>query len=196
MENEKKATEEKGFKYIFKKYGYYFALTGLLAILSLAIILTGVNAGAEETEATNSGTISFELPVLNGTVAKGFNVTDLQYNAVLDVWETHKGVDFVAEIGTNVLAVYDGTVLSVGTDILEGTVVVIDHGNGLKTSYGSLSETTNVKVGDVVKQGDIIGTVSNSAISEVDENGEVHFEVWKDGAVVDPANYMDISTGK
>ena len=53
-----------------------------------------------------------------------------------------------------------------------------------------------VKLGDNVKKGDVIGKASNTATSEVSETGEVHFEVWKDGTLVDPASYLDISTNK
>jgi murein DD-endopeptidase MepM/ murein hydrolase activator NlpD len=198
MENETKNPQKKGLMYYLKKYSYYIALGVLLVILSVAIVLTSVLYGSneEEVEPTSSTTISFDLPVMNATVLKGFSDTELQYNATSNVWETHKAVDFYAEIGTDVLACFDGTVSNVYTNILDGTVVEIDHGDGLKTTYGSLSSEVKVAVGDVVKKGDIIGKASNSATSEVSESGQVHFEVWKDGSAVDPANYMDISTSK
>lgn len=197
MENETKQTTSKNFMSYFKKYSYYFALAGLVLFLSLAIVITStlVNSG-EEVEETNASALSFELPVLNATVLKGYSGSELQYNASLNVWEIHKGVDFYAEVGTDVLASADGTVTSVTTNILDGTVIEIDHGNGIKTTYGSLDSEVNVKVGDVVSQGDIIGKASNTATSETSEAGQVHFEVWKDGNLVDPSNYMDISTGK
>jgi murein DD-endopeptidase MepM/ murein hydrolase activator NlpD len=198
MENETKNPQKKGLMYYLKKYSYYIALGVLLVILSVAIVLTSVLYGSneEEVEPTSSTTISFDLPVMNATVLKGFSDTELQYNATSNVWETHKAVDFYAEIGTDVLACFDGTVSNVYTNILDGTVVEIDHGDGLKTTYGSLSSEVKVAVGDVVKKGDIIGKASNSATSEVSESGQVHFEVWKDGSAVDPASYMDISTSK
>jgi len=43
------------------------------------------------------------------------------------------GIDFAADAGTNVVAVYDGTIESVTTSYLQGTTVTIDHGNGLKS---------------------------------------------------------------
>lgn len=199
MENENFEVEkkEKGFKYYLKKYGYYFALGGLLLVLSVAVVLTSVFAeSGDKIQPTNVSQITFDMPVMNASVLKGYSDTELQYNAVLNVWEIHKAIDFSAEIGTNVLAVYSGTVSSVSKNLLEGTTIEIDHGNGLKTTYGSLDADVNVKVGDVVSKGDVIGKASNSATSETTNQGEVHFEVWKDGNVVDPSSYLNLSNGK
>ena len=197
MENEVKKEQSKGFMYYLKKYSYYFALAGLILFLSIAIIVTSVVASNEdETTPTGSAVISFDLPVMNATVLKGFSDTELQYNSVMNVWEVHKAVDFYAQVGTSVYAVYAGTVTDITTNLLDGTVVTIDHGDGLVTIYGSLSNKVNVSVGDLVGKGDIIGTASNTATSETSNDGQVHFEVWKDGSLVNPSNYMDISDNK
>ena len=193
MENEIKKEQSKGVMYYLKKYSYYFALGGLILFLSVAIIITGAMAGkTEDSTPTSGGIISFDLPVMNGTVLKGYSDTELQYNGVINTWEVHKAVDFYAEIGSNVHAVYDGTVTNITTNLLDGTVVTIDHGDGLVTTYGSLSSSVNVNVGDVVAKGDIIGTASNTATAETSNDGQVHFEVWKDGAQVDPAGFLQI----
>ena len=183
---------------LIKKYGYYIALGVLVTLLAIAIVVSSaINSQSEnEVTPTNVNTISFSSPVLNGTILKGYSATELQFNKTLNVWELHRALDYVADIGTDVLAVYDGTVKSITTNLLEGTVIKIDHGDGLLTSYGSLDSSVKVAVGDVVKKGDVIGKVSNSATNEVTDGGEVHFEVWKDGNIVDPANYLDISTAK
>lgn len=194
MENEVKKEQSKSIIYYVKKYSYYFALAGLILFLTLAIIITSAVAGNnEETTPTGSAVISFDTPVLNATVLKGYSDTSLQYNSVMNVWETHKAVDFYAEVGANVYAVYAGTVADITTNLLDGTVITIDHGDGLVTTYGCLSNQTSVKVGDIVSKGDVIGTASNTATAETTNEGQVHFEVWKDGDLVNPANYMDIS---
>lgn len=195
-DNSKVSPKKSSFVESIKKYGYYIALAVLILVLAVAIVLTSVNANEPQTEPTNAGAIRFTSPVLNGTIAKNYSDTELQYNKTLNVWELHTGVDFVADIGTNVLAVADGTISNISKNLLEGTVVEIDHGNGLKTTYGSLDSNLSVKLGDVVKQGDIIGKASNTATGEVSESGQVHFEVWKDGNVINPANYLDISSDK
>ena len=194
MENENISTEKKKFSVmeVLKKYGYYIAIAVLVTILAIAIIVTSgvATTEVEEVEPTNANVIAFSSPVLNGKISKGYSATELQYNKTLNVWELHQGLDYKVAVGTDVIAVYDGTVKSIKTNLLEGTVVEIDHGNNLVTTYKSLDSKTNVKVGDV------IGKASNTATGEVSEEGEVHFEVWKDGNIVDPSNYLDISSTK
>ena len=199
MENENiKVSKKKNMKNYLKKYGYYIALALLVVFLAVAIIVTSTLAESpqENTVPTNAGVITFTSPVMNGTVLKGYSDTELQYNKTLNVWEVHKAVDFAAEIGMDVFAAYDGKVTSISTNLLTGTVVEIDHGNGLKTTYGSLDSNVTVKLGQSVARGDIIGKASNTATAETSTEGEVHFEVWKDGNLVDPASYLDMSTAK
>ena len=199
MENETTQPKRKNnMKSILSKYGYYIALAVLILLLAIAIVLTSIGASNEvdKTVPTNTDVISFSSPVLNGTVLKGYSDTELQYNKNLNVWEVHKAVDFAADIGTDVYSAYDGVVTKISTNLLQGTSVEIDHGNGLKTTYASLDSNVAVKLGDNVKKGDVIGKASNTATSEVSDTGEVHFEVWKDGNLVDPASYLDISTNK
>ena len=198
MENQKTQNQNKGWVYYMRKYGNYITLCSVTFIVILAIVISVIAGnGVQETEpVSNSTVITFQSPVANGQIAMGYNATELQYNKALNIWQIHKGVDYVAEIGTDVLCAYDGTVANISTDILNGTVIEVDHGNGLKTTYGSLDSKTSVKVGDAVQKGDLLGKASNSATAETAEQGEVHFEVWKDGNLVDPANYLDLTGGK
>ena len=197
MENQKTETKKtKVWKFV-KNNVYYIALAVLVVMLAVAIVVTSNLASKQEPVApANANTVSFISPVLNGKITKGYSATELQYNKALNVWEIHKGIDFEAEIGTDVLAVFDGKVTKISTNLLDGTVIEIEHSDGLKTVYASLDSNTLVNVGDNVKKGDVIGKASNTATSETDQNGEVHFEVWKDGNKIDPANYLDLSTNK
>jgi murein DD-endopeptidase MepM/ murein hydrolase activator NlpD len=68
-----------------------------------------------------------------------------------------------------------------------GNIIVIDHGKGLKTVYGHLGEVKAV-VGREVTQGEVIGSVGNTGIST---GAHLHFEVWRNGKAVDPANELD-----
>ena len=95
----------------------------------------------------------------------------------------HTGVDYVAAAGTYVLAANAGEVVYVGYTDYTGYVVVIEHGYGLKSWYAHLesSDKITVKVGDVVKAGDIIGTCGSTGF--IDQNG-VHIGYTVGGTVV------------
>lgn len=179
-------------KSFMKKNAYYFALVGLVLCLALVIGLTSLvsNSHNQGNVEVNTGNIEFIMPVANATILKGYNANELQYNKVLNEWSIHKALDLKAENGANVMACYDGKVVSITTDILDGTCITIDHGNNLKTVYKSLSEDVLVKINQEVKTGEIIGKASASSTGETTDSAQVHFEVWKDDALVDPAGYI------
>lgn len=183
---------------VFKNYGYYFLLGALILVMAIIMLVASVSSDTNsnlntDVDSTPTASLSFQMPVLNASIVKGYSDSELQYNEMLNEWKIHKAIEFAANEGTNVLASLSGTVTSVYTNSLEGTVVVIDHGSNYQTVYGSLAENVNVEVGDIVSTGDVIGTASNSATNELDES-HVHFEVWKDGSSVDPAGYLNIES--
>lgn len=196
MENKEtlNTSSKKTAKSFLKKNAYYFVLAGLVLCLALIIGLASLltNPTNQGTVETNTGKIEFIMPVANATISKGFSSTELQYNKALNEWSIHKALDFNAEMGANVMACYDGTVVSISKDILDGTVITIDHGDNLKTVYKSLSEDVKVQVNQKVKKGEIIGQASASSTGETTDASQVHFEVWKDDALVDPAGYIQI----
>lgn len=87
----------------------------------------------------------------------------------------HKGMDFAMPVGSPVAATLGGTVSSTDAGSEYGTSVVIDHGNGLQTIYGHLSEKS-VNVGDVIKTGQRIGKSGNTGNTT---GPHLHFEVRK-----------------
>ena len=137
-------------------------------------------------------TISFILPLENFELTKDFSNTNLKYNATWKQWESHKAVDLKANEGERVLSVLGGTVESIKNDYLKGTVITISHSDGFKTVYASLKEDVLVKVGDVLKQGDVIGYVSTTAKAEQNDGAHLHFEMFKDGVAVDPNLYLTL----
>ena len=114
------------------------------------------------------------------------------WSGTLNRFSSHKAMDFFAEEGASVMAVYDGVVESVETTLLDGVTVVIDHGNGLKTVYNSLSDGDLVSVGDGVMQGQTIGTVSITNRQEYRDGAHLHFEVLENGNNINPLNYLSI----
>lgn len=98
----------------------------------------------------------------------------------------HTGLDFRAGTGDPVRATANGKVVSSGWAGGYGRMVEIDHGNGLSTRYGHLSEI-DVKVGDQVKIGQVIGEVGSTGRST---GPHLHYETRIDGEAVDPQKFL------
>ncbi len=136
--------------------------------------------------------IEFIVPV-QSVISIGEYSETMVFNSTLGRFSTHKGLDFFAEEGTGVLAVLDGTVESVETTLLNGTTIIIDHGNGLKTVYNSIADGDSVSVGQKVKKGQVIGEVSVSNRQESASGAHLHFEVMEDGVNIDPSKYLTLN---
>ena len=116
------------------------------------------------------------------------------HNKTLNAYYQHSGVDFTATAGTNVLAVESGVIESIyKDDILVGTEIVINHGNGLKSVYCYVTESEGLKAGDSVKKGDVIGVVAEANGKEYKDGAHLHFEIIKEGNRVDPASYLTLA---
>jgi murein DD-endopeptidase MepM/ murein hydrolase activator NlpD len=98
----------------------------------------------------------------------------------------HTGLDFRAATGDPVRATANGKIVSSGWAGGYGRMVEIDHGNGLSTRYGHLSEI-NVKVGDTIRIGQVIGTVGSTGRST---GPHLHYETRIDGEAVDPQKFL------
>lgn len=121
-----------------------------------------------------------------GRVIAECSLDDLVYCAAMDDWRTHNGIDYAAAEGESVHAAAAGTVSRVYSDDMLGATVVIDHGDGISTLYGSLADIDSVKVGASVAKGDVIGTVGKSCALEKNLEPHLHFEVLKDGNPENP----------
>lgn len=211
-ENKKsKLTKEKKF-YLFTAIGCAVAL---LAIIIVAVVITNTS-GVQNTGGTqNNPPINSVVPdsgdsvkppqdekpvvtVPEGMVSPMQTLTILNdhgfyHNSTLNCYYEHVGVDFSAAAGTQVFATEDGVVESIyKDDILLGTQIVINHGNGLKTSYSFVTETDGLKVGASVKKGDLIATVAEPTGKEYKDGAHLHFEVFENGKSVDPALHLTL----
>ncbi len=128
-------------------------------------------------------------PVANKNLKRTASGWGYRMHPIYKVRKFHYGMDFTSPIGTPVYSTGDGTVEEVSGSIRSrvgfGLVVKIDHGYGYETIYGHLS-AFNVKRGQKVKRGDIIGYVGNSGGSTAPH---LHYEVHKNGTAVNPAYY-------
>ncbi|WP_152656842.1 M23 family metallopeptidase [Oceanobacillus sp. CFH 90083] len=101
------------------------------------------------------------------------------------------GVDIAAADAEtfDVLASISGTVEEVKEDPLLGNVVVLSHGEDLKTYYASLEDVA-VTVSDQVAQGDKLGTAGKNLFGK-DNGTHLHFEIRKEGKEVNPESYFE-----
>lgn len=127
---------------------------------------------------------------LDGTTVTVFSMTELMYDETMGDWRTHDGLDIQAAEGDAVKTAADGTVVEVLDDELMGTTVIIEHAGGYTTQYSSLQEDPPVGKGEEVFAGDIIGYVGATAAAESTMGPHLHFSVFKDGKIVDPAEYV------
>ena len=148
------------------------------------------SSGGQEEKPVGGETEGMVVPVANVTVSNDYG---FWYNKTLNSYYEHKGMDFVAEAGTEVLAVQAGTIESIyKEDLLSGTEIVVDHGNGLKTVYRFVEETEGLKVGDTVEKGQTIGKIAEANGDEYKEGAHLHFEIIQNGKNVDPATHLTL----
>lgn len=98
----------------------------------------------------------------------------------------HAGEDIPAGYGAEILAAASGTVITAGWVSGYGNYTVIDHGGGMMTAYGHQSSIA-VSVGQTVTQGQVIGYVGSTGNST---GPHLHFEVYINGATVDPKSFF------
>lgn len=98
----------------------------------------------------------------------------------------HSGIDLSAQRGTPVQATADGIVSVSGYGAGNGNVVVIEHGHGFSTVYAHNDRNT-ARVGQTVKRGEQIAMAGATGVAT---GVHVHYEVWRQGRPVDPADFI------
>lgn len=115
---------------------------------------------------------------LKGTITRGFKNTGPIY---------HTGIDILASEGTPILAAASGGVIYNGDQMAGyGNMLIIKHSNGFSTVYAH-NRSNLVKVGENVKQGQIVAKVGSTGRSS---GPHLHFEIRKDKKPVDPRLYL------
>jgi murein DD-endopeptidase MepM/ murein hydrolase activator NlpD len=122
-------------------------------------------------------------PVKNPTLVSGFG---MRYHPIYKILRRHTGVDIIGKKGTPIYATADGTVSSEQEGTGYGITVLINHGWGYQTLYAHLSKK-NVKAGQKVKRGDVIGYMGSTGLSV---GIHLHYEVIKNGEKVNPIHYF------
>ena len=135
------------------------------------------------------------IPAIQPVANKNLKYTASGYGMRIDpIYKTakfHNGMDFSANIGTPVYATGDGVIKKAGWQSGYGKIIIVSHGFGYETWYAHLNKY-NVRVGQKVVRGEVIGEVGNTGKST---GPHLHYEVHVKGKVVNPVNYyfMDLS---
>jgi murein DD-endopeptidase MepM/ murein hydrolase activator NlpD len=100
----------------------------------------------------------------------------------------HEGIDFRADIATEVYATGDGVIKFAGRNGTFGNLIEINHGFGFVTRYAHLSNfADNMRAGKEIKRGDLIGYTGNTGLTE---GPHLHYEVLVKNRPIDPLTYL------
>ena len=126
------------------------------------------------------------IPISNKDLTRIASGFGLRIHPIYKIIKFHYGMDFTAPAGTDVYSTGNGIVVSVLISQRGlGKHIIIDHGFGYSSTYAHLSNF-NVRVGQKVQRGDIIGYVGNTGTSIANH---LHYEIRLNDVNVDPVNY-------
>lgn len=137
------------------------------------------------------GDASRNIPAIQPVLNKQLTLLTAGYGNIMSPFyrtlRSHQGVDYAMSEGSSVFATADGTVREISDkNSTMGKTIIIDHGNGYKTSYSHLLSTL-VTRGQKVQRGDVIALSGNSGLSLAPH---LHYEVRYNDLRVDPIHYF------
>lgn len=139
-----------------------------------------------------SSKYEFIVPVKDVRLIKSH---EFNWDNTMKWYRLHQAMDFGAEAGTEVLAAVDGKILSiVKDDVLDYAVIEIQHEGNVKTVYKFIDPDENLKAGDAVSRGQVIGRVAVASGAENADGDHLHFEVWRENKPADPDEYLNLSS--
>ena len=132
------------------------------------------------------------MPV-EGEISHPFSNGELVKSETLGVWKTHDGCDILCPLGTDVKSMSSGVVNEIREDPLWGICVVIEQDNGLTVEYCGLAKELNIKTGQEIKEGEIIGKTSDTCQIEIVQEPHLHLGVKQGGKWIDPMSVISKS---
>lgn len=153
---------------------------------TVAAPITEIDETEVQTEAA-AAEVGYKMP-LGNAVSVPFSNGTLIYSETMKDYRVHNGIDIEGADGEEVAAFSNGDVTEVYDDAIYGKTVVIDHGNDLLSYYHGVA--SDVSVGESVKTGQIIGTVSEVKCEAAD-GSHIHFCIKKSGEWIDPQSLIN-----
>jgi len=118
--------------------------------------------------------------------------TNSRFHPILRTWRSHRGVDYAADAGTEIMATSDGVIIHRGFDNSYGNSIQIRHPNGFVTRYAHMRAfRSGFVVGSRVQQGDVIGYVGSTGLAT---GPHLHYEMLRGGRQIDPLS-VDLPAG-
>ncbi len=130
-----------------------------------------------------------EWPVVGEVVLPYSNLLAI-YDPTLEQFRTNEILSIQAVVGQDVKASAEGQVVEVSNDEVSGNYVTIQHGNGWSTTYGQLDSAINVKVGDVVETGFVLGKTTKPTKYSVALGDHVDFKITHNDKTVNPTSIL------
>ena len=161
------------------------------------VTATGIPKTTES--ATTQATVSEKLlpyhgefvAPTDGKVIKDYSNGEMVKNETMGDWRIHNGVDFSANEGGSVFAVQNGTVTSIDKDSLWGVIIELTCPGDLTVRYCGLQDNINVKKGDAVSKGDIIGVAGTLPVESAD-GVHIHIETKIKGETESPLDALNL----
>ena len=167
----------------------HYGVKSALALISLSSLTVSFALLAKPLLPQQMFTANYDsgqAPVLNAKISSAYD----EINAFRGV-KPHKGIDFSAAIGTDVVASFSGQVIIADDTTLHqnyGKVVLIEHKGKIQSLYAHLN-TFSVKSGEYISVGQKLGTVGETGRTT---GPHLHFEILKEGKRADPHLYLDL----
>lgn len=197
---------------------YLTALVVLLSLAVVLAVTTATNRAKKTTPATSAPVITQKAPTptvtqkpdplptvkdepvpelsspvaATGKLMKSHS-TDVQvFSQTMQDWRVHLGIDILTEANAQVLAAANGSVKKIWQDPMMGWCVALSHSGDCVTVYKNLSAelAEGLKEGILVKKGQLLGYVGDTAMLEIAEEPHLHMEMTVGGMQVDPMEYF------
>ena len=125
----------------------------------------------------------------DGKIVESFSGDDLVYSQTLKEWVTHNGVDIGGKEGEIINSVCDGEITNIKYDYKYGNVIEMKSGEYL-VKYACVKPIESLKIGDKVKMGQQIATISDDMGFELDNGTHLHLEIIKDNKQINPSDVI------